>query len=516
MPKKSSITSLFGFLTLGAFVLLCAQSYSQESDSIPDVKVSLRAQKSTIYNLLNQISDSTGYYFAYDSRQIQSESKRRIKIENMRLKNAIFYILNDTSYSLKCIDKHILIYRNANQNKFQKDSIRQNSTNRYQGRILDFQTGEPLVNATIKIKNQSIGTIANREGSFLLSIPDSIAENTLEISYLGYKTKLVDKNLFLNQSNDIYLEIQEVSIPEIIIRSVEPNVLIQQAIEKIPENYSQNPICMETFYREGVKIQNRYQYYIESFFKVYKAPYNSILRADAVKEVKMRKIVNRNLSDTIFAKLQGGIHSSLRLDIVKSFPNFFDSKASDYYDFTRANIVIENSKLLYEIQFVQKPKVLEPLYCGSLYIDIETLSVVKARFEINPQYVEKASSFFISKRRLGDKIKAKKIAYFVDYEQLNGRYYLSHVRGEMSFQYRRRGAFFLKSLEIFFEMATTHINTVNIINFDKSEVVAPKTILYDKPMVYDREFWSGFTTIPPEEDIKNAIKMLKNKLIEER
>ena len=50
-----------------------------------------------------------------------------------------------------------------------------------------FSDGEPLIGATILVKNSSVGTTTDYEGLFELSVPDDA--EMLVISYTGYSTK---------------------------------------------------------------------------------------------------------------------------------------------------------------------------------------------------------------------------------------------------------------------------------------------------------------------------------------
>lgn len=52
--------------------------------------------------------------------------------------------------------------------------------------------GEPLIGAHVKWKDQKIGTITDAEGQFVL--PAQKAKATLQVSYIGYKTKEVEVN----------------------------------------------------------------------------------------------------------------------------------------------------------------------------------------------------------------------------------------------------------------------------------------------------------------------------------
>ena len=52
--------------------------------------------------------------------------------------------------------------------------------------------GEPLIGAHVKWKDQKTGTITDAEGQFVL--PAQKAKATLQVSYIGYKTKEVEVN----------------------------------------------------------------------------------------------------------------------------------------------------------------------------------------------------------------------------------------------------------------------------------------------------------------------------------
>lgn len=59
----------------------------------------------------------------------------------------------------------------------------------YTGKILDNTTSEPLIGATVKVKDTSIGTITDVNGNFSIRVPDNISPVILEISFIGYTKK---------------------------------------------------------------------------------------------------------------------------------------------------------------------------------------------------------------------------------------------------------------------------------------------------------------------------------------
>lgn len=57
------------------------------------------------------------------------------------------------------------------------------------GIVLDKNTGEPLIGATILVKDTSIGVVTDLDGNFTLKLPQK--DTQLVISYIGYETQII-------------------------------------------------------------------------------------------------------------------------------------------------------------------------------------------------------------------------------------------------------------------------------------------------------------------------------------
>jgi len=87
-----------------------------------------------------------------------------------------------------------------------------NDYSRVSGRIYDSNTNEPLPGASIMIKGTSIGTIADANGAYSLSIPRN--GGLLLASYIGYKT--VEAQI-TSQQIDIRMEEDAVALQEVMV-----------------------------------------------------------------------------------------------------------------------------------------------------------------------------------------------------------------------------------------------------------------------------------------------------------
>lgn len=513
---KSLIKKTTKFVVVAILCLLCSANtnFAQETDSILQKEITLNRQFTTVYKALNQISDSTGILFAYDSRIVKSD--RRIRIDNSKrtLAQALRYILNDKTLKFDLIEQHILIYRDTSASFSRKhvqptDSLKSFTV---KGRVLDSETKTPIAYATVGVPRYAVGNVSNLDGVFTLKLPMFLKDSSLKISHIGYKPKFIPINILKKEPVDIYLSTDFISIQEVIIRNIDPLTLLKEALSKIDKNYYSSPIYLNSFYREGVIKNKKYQNYSEAIFSIYKPSYLNKFTNEQVKLLKSRKTQNIDQTDTLNIKLRGGINSILQLDIIKNFPFFLKNDYWKFFDFTRKDIVTYQNNIAYEIAFEQKEHVTEPLFKGVLYIDTETLAIVGAEFEVNPRFISAATSQYVYKTNWRFKIRPKSIKYSVKYSQTNGKYHLSHIRGDLHFKYRKRRSLFYNPFHTFFELAVSQVDTTDVARFHRKETASTTSVFFDEWSEYDSEFWRDFNIILPEKDVKEALKQIDTKI----
>ena len=62
----------------------------------------------------------------------------------------------------------------------------------YSGKVVDSESGSPLVFASLEVSNTNISTITNNDGEFLLKVPTSNQSSSVIISFLGYKKQIIE------------------------------------------------------------------------------------------------------------------------------------------------------------------------------------------------------------------------------------------------------------------------------------------------------------------------------------
>ncbi|MBN1990139.1 MAG: carboxypeptidase-like regulatory domain-containing protein [Bacteroidales bacterium] len=482
-------------------------------DSVLESEVTLNVSRITLYDALNRITDLTGYFFIYDSKDVDSDKRVKISATNKPLRNVLALLLNDSELHFRVIDKHILIYRQhsvaaiaPHQQAQWADTL---TTYQIRGRVFDKEDRKPMPYVSVGIVSAAVGTITNSEGYFVLTVAPEYLKESISLSHLGYKTQRWPISLLTSQVVDMFLETEFVSLQEVIIRNYDARAIVRKAFQERTKNYSNTPTYLTTFYREGVSRDTRYINYSEAIFSIYKAPYGNTFSRNQVKHLKSRRINSARQQDTLVVKIKSGVGTSLDLDIVKSLPDFFDPAYFDNYTYSHVDIITMDSRTAFVISFVQKEHITEPLYKGLLYIDDSSFAILGADFEINQLYVTRASSFLVVKSSPKYRTKPVSVKYSIRYQKHNGVYFLKHVRSDLRFKVRRRHRFFATDYDAFLEMATIGIDSVNVERYSRREQLSPNAIFSDQNFSYDEKFWGSFNFITPESNVLEALQDIK-------
>jgi hypothetical protein len=487
-------------------ILISLPIHCQES--IPPVLVTVSSRNQTINRVLDEITLQTGYYFTFDAAIIDGKQKVQFRVTDLLLKRALDSLLMDPQLDYRTIEKNIVIYR---KNKVAPSAI-SNTINRaiLKGRVIDKRTGKPLSYATIGLLETSLGSISNEQGEFSFKLPLDLPDPMLVISYMGYKSQVFPVHYPIEEELEIQLEKELIPLQEVIIRYSDPAKLLHEAIKKIPVNYLDHHSTMMAFYRESVKRNDHCMVYSEAVLDVAKGPYVSLSSSDNVSIVKRRKISDVTTADTVLIKLRSGIPTSLNLDVIKNRPDFLKDDFQARYNLEFTDMMTYRDHLVYVISFKQKDQITDLLFKGQLYLDQESLAVVAADFEFNPELLHKEPGLFLVSGSPKIHIKPVMAKYHVEYRSTKKRYYLSQVRAELEMNVRKRRKWFSSKYKISIEMAITDLIPDQRLRIDPADRVNRNIVLADEPFEFDPEFWGVRNTIEPEASLMESIQKLEH------
>lgn len=388
------------------------------------------------------------------------------------------------------------------------------SFNQYQGRVIDSETNNPLVFATLSIENTNISTVSNTEGYFSLKVPKDMSEGQVSVSFLGYETRTIPLTQLKENKNEIALVVSFTELSEVSLAvPKDAKALVKETLLRRGDNYFDDPTLMTAFYRETIKKRRKNVSLSEAVVNIYKSPYNSD-RRDALQLYKARKSTDYDKLDTLAIKLQGGPFNTLFVDMIKYPQYIFTEETFDDYNFSFENSTKVNDKLIFVINFKQKESILDPLYQGKLYIDADKKILTSAIYSLNITDRDKAAKMFVRKKPAHANVWPTDIAYRVDYREKNGKWYYGYSNVLLEFKINWDDRLFNSVYSMTCEMAITdwEKNTTGESPKFKDRIKS-SIILEDEAIGFsDPDFWGEYNIIEPEKSIESAIKKIQRQL----
>lgn len=513
---KLTVPHIILYSLIGWLLIIALPLQAQDKDVLNN-KMSFATLQGTVYQLLGRVSERSGYLFIYDSKTINNEQQTEISSGEYTLRQVIHLITGNKQLGMRIVGNHILLYPSQTTEQAPEtipetpaDSIPYFTI---EGTLSDQYTEKPIPFSSVGINEVAIGTITNQNGEFRLRLPDSLRQSTVQFSHLGYQPQKQTVDSLFGRHNLILLEPKVISLQEVIVRIINPHHLLQTMLSKRGINYPRHSVYLTTFYREGVEHKKNLVSLTEAVFKIHKSPREGA--ADQVKLLKMRRISNRQEKDTLITKMKSGINACLMLDLMKNLPDFLSSENDLSYAYAHTDITVIDNRLVNVISFEQKKGINTPLYRGELYIDTENEALLRAYFEINPQYIHKATDMLVEKKSRNLRITPSKVAYTVSYKAWNGTYYIQHIRGDLYFKIKKRTQLFNTTpLHTWFEMATCKTDTLHVSRFTRNETLPTRTVFSDTKFKYDESFWGNFNVILPEEKLNESLRKISSKIEE--
>ncbi|HEX2969453.1 MAG TPA: carboxypeptidase-like regulatory domain-containing protein [Bacteroidales bacterium] len=381
------------------------------------------------------------------------------------------------------------------------------------GKVIDAETGSPLVFATVALKESNVAIVTNIDGEFTLKLMPPVTNKSLEVSYLGFKNKVIALDNLKDGKNVIALEAAPIPIREIIVKPTDPTLVVERAIDNIGKNYENVPNLMTAFYRETIRKNRTYVSIGEAVVEIFKAPYRNDIRFDGARIYKGRKSSDVQKMDTVLFKLQGGPVTVLQLDLAKNSEDVLTREAMKYYNYSLGGVIEINGKPHYIIEFLQKPDVDIPLFMGSLYIDMDSYAITEAEFGFNLSDKDKASEIFIRKKPLGMEVTPEIATYRTKYREQDGKWHFEYSRAEVRFKVNWKRKLFNTYYTTMSEIAVTDRTDQEVIKFAGKEKVRYNDVFSEKVNAFaDPQYWGDYNVIEPDQSIESAIRRLNRKV----
>ncbi|MCK4698705.1 MAG: carboxypeptidase-like regulatory domain-containing protein, partial [Bacteroidales bacterium] len=100
------------------------------------------------------------------------------------------------------------------------------------GKVIDAETMDPLIFATITVQGTNVATVTNLDGEFILKIASALSNPVIEVLYIGYENRIIHVSDLRDGGRNNTIELKQTVIPirEVVIKSITPEEIIKQVI----------------------------------------------------------------------------------------------------------------------------------------------------------------------------------------------------------------------------------------------------------------------------------------------
>jgi len=374
------------------------------------------------------------------------------------------------------------------------------------GTVVSQLTGKAIAGATVAAAGVTV--VTNDDGFFTLKSDSTIGAIT--VSYVGYRSKRVTPTS--TKDLKIALTPTTIQLREVLVVADNPRDLVNEAIRKIPQNYSREPTLYNCFYRETTMKRQHYISVAEGVIDMYKNSYTHGTNRDRVAIRKGRRLLSPKQSDTLSVKVMGGPVTPVWLDLVKNTDFLLNAEDLNCYDMKMDTPTSIGDRMQYVVSLAPRVSLPFALYYGKLYIDQETLAFTRAELSLDVSDREKATQLMLIKKPRGVRFRPKEMSLLVDYRYDNGLTHISYVRATFRFNCDWKRRLFATSFTAFCEMAVTGRTNRDVHPIRGRDSFDQRDAFFDKVDYFrDPVFWQDYNIIEPTESLDHAIGRLLKK-----
>lgn len=351
-------------------------------------------------------------------------------------------------------------------------------------KVIDKETKEPVIFASIGILGKPIGTITNMQGDFDFYVPIEYRNNNLVISTIGYNnyeapvwTLLDSKSLVIELEKSVTM-LQEVVVTD----SLKGGEILHIALSRIEENYPMEPYMLDGFYRDIKKVSGVYISLLEAAVKIFDEDSKTLRNKFKLHERVALLEVRRSLGyankftayfdeDNLLEDLL--LHNNVRY---RQFPEeevFFLSlgRAKDSY---------YNGHEIFVVRYDKEYKLI-------IYIDKKTYSIVHLEYENNQQ-----ETIGKKRRLVGKFVNLKRV---IDFKEYDHKMYLNFLAIDSKINWYDAKTDELKfETELHQQLLINNINTAPEERIGTTDKMRSYGLQY-QDLPYNKKFWENYNVI---------------------
>ena len=381
----------------------------------------------------------------------------------------------------------------------------------FEGKIVDKTTQESIPFANIIVQNSTQGVISNEDGVFKFYVTKD-AEN-IEVSHIGYKTQIFSVNEIKTEPITINLEADEMALEEVIVTNKPINQILAGILSN-SKNQLDKSIKLETYYREFVKINDKYSKFADGVIDFYIQPKKK-------EKVESKLVVNQSRAfqlagiDEIEKKGKADLSEmDSFFDIQKAANGFFtyeyiqtlsSEKANENYEFELRSKKDQYGNTLEVIYIKPKSNVEKALLTGKITYDPNK----KVVLDIDVKMSEKHKQHVETINALLFKFAIHDIQIKQTYKYTNGKY-IPGYRKSIIDLHIKFGKQMNDRMMCISDLVVTNFDD-NVTTMPSKDKYFKERSLYTNGMNFTENFWETNNALPLSENEERILQTLKSK-----
>lgn len=371
------------------------------------------------------------------------------------------------------------------------------------GLVKDAVTNEPIIAASIGVKNSGLGTISNEEGNFQLTAPKSVA---ILITYLGYKTATIPATEFTDATKTILLEQSEEVLEEVMVMKIPLSQVMENIITASKARFNK-PIVLHTYYREFVKVDGKHKKFSDALLDYHASGGSSKTKSDLiVKQNRSFSLTSTNEDEDDYTSpslnVQKGIFNSYSFEFLER--NILKEKRLEDYDLTLKSRKNSEGRELYAIIIEPKKEIEKSLFEGSVVYDPET----KLIYDVDLHFAASHLQYPRTISLLGLHVSYLDMKFKAAYKMVNNNYVLAYNNRFVKYKsWTKKQSELLESRS---DLIVTDFEKDDL-KYNKKEVYKKK-YLYDKPTNFNGKFWQKNNAIVLTAEEEKVISSLEKEV----
>jgi len=165
-----------------SFAIILLSCLHVSAGGFSQTRISVDFQSTQLKKALSVIERKSNFRFLYNENLVVNAPPITLAANNAEVTDILNRILSKTGLSYQLMANNLVILKTGTAAAYQDIRV--------SGKVTS-STGEAIAGASILVKNTSIGTTTDAQGSFALTVPDSAV---LVISSLGFETQQIPVN----------------------------------------------------------------------------------------------------------------------------------------------------------------------------------------------------------------------------------------------------------------------------------------------------------------------------------